>query len=627
MLRRMGLELIVGPPNSGRSGEIRRRLLDALDRDPVLVVPTADDASRFEADLCEGAPGRSILGASILTFRRLFEELANAAGLGAGAPLSAPQRLALARAAARATPLRVLARSSTRPGFGAALDLLIAELQAALVDPGGLESAAEGLDAPELELELAAIYRTYLELRDRAGRADEGQIATALLARLASGLPEGWDGRPILLYGFDDLTRAQIELVERLGRHCPVTIAVNFEDDRRALLARAGLLADLVDELGAARELDLPRDESYTQSPLLRHLDRHLFEPGAPREARDDGLRLLECAGELGEAEAIGGEISRLLAEGVEPDEIAVVLRHPAASGPLLGRVLERLGIPAAVEADVPLAGTATGRALVSLCRAAGRDGSAEDLLAYVRADPSFAPGVGDSLERRIRREGSSSAAGAVEGWSSPPAHWQRLRDARDPATQLAVLARSAVALAEGPHRERAPVAGSGPSAPATPFDTVELRAARVAAELLGELAEVGDLPGCEPPGLHDAAEAIEAASVPLWRGSTEGRVRILSPYRIRAGRARYLFCASLQEGEFPGPPAISPLLGEERRKALGLRALRRQPQSDEERYLFHACVSRPTDRLYLCWRAATEDGGPLARSPFVDEVLDLVGA
>ena len=72
----MSISLIVGPPNSGRAGEVRRRLLASLDREPVLVVPTADDAARFEADLCEAAGDRSILGAETLTFRRLFEELA-----------------------------------------------------------------------------------------------------------------------------------------------------------------------------------------------------------------------------------------------------------------------------------------------------------------------------------------------------------------------------------------------------------------------------------------------------------------------------------------------------------------------------------------------------------------------
>ena len=98
-----------------------------------------------------------------------------------------------------------------------------------------------------------------------------------------------------------------------------------------------------------------------------------------------------------------------------------------------------------------------------------------------------------------------------------------------------------------------------------------------------------------------------------------------MSPYRARAARVRALFCAGLQEGEFPSAAPPDPLLSEERRAELGNPDLRRADQPDEERYLFHACVSRPTERLYLSWQSCDEDGEARARSPFIDEVLDLV--
>jgi ATP-dependent helicase/DNAse subunit B len=69
----------------------------------------------------------------------------------------------------------------------------------------------------------------------------------------------------------------------------------------------------------------------------------------------------------------------------------------------------------------------------------------------------------------------------------------------------------------------------------------------------------------------------------------------------------------------------VDPLLGEERRRRLGIAALTRQDPALEERYLFHSCVARPTDRLWLSWRSSDEEGRPTTRSPFVDDVLDLM--
>jgi hypothetical protein len=273
------------------------------------------------------------------------------------------------------------------------------------------------------------------------------------------------------------------------------------------------------------------------------------------------------------------------------------------------------------------VAATGIGRSVIALCLAASEGGTADDVLAHLRATPGFPAGAADWLERAIRRGEVETVDDACARFETPPIHLTRLREAPSPAARLRELARAARAIAEGPHRHRAPLAGRSPDGDGAgaPMRPLELRAAAAIGELAAELAAVGELPGTSAPDLGDAIGAIEAATIPAWRGATEGRVRILSPYRLRAGRARFLFCASLQEDEFPaaGPP--DPLLGEERRAALGIAALRRGDAAAEERYLFHACVSRPTERLYLSWRSSDEDGAALARSPFVDDVLDLL--
>src|SRR6266536_4329352 len=98
MLDRMALNLIIGPPNSGRTGAIRDGFEGAAGRDPVLVVPTVDDVERFEEELTRD--GAAVVGATVGTFEQLFAVVARATDAPAGPAISRTQRLRLAREAA-----------------------------------------------------------------------------------------------------------------------------------------------------------------------------------------------------------------------------------------------------------------------------------------------------------------------------------------------------------------------------------------------------------------------------------------------------------------------------------------------------------------------------------------------
>lgn len=620
MLERMPLSVIVGPPNSGRAAEVHSRLEGALDSDPVLVVPTGDDVAWFERELA--ARQRAVLGATICTFRRLTDEIAATIGAGTGARLSGAQRLAIIRASVRDADLRVLSASAAQAGFAPALERLIGELQGAGIDPEELARAAARLADCAYERELAGLYASYVERRESAAREDAHSAVRRVTAALGAR-PAAWGERPVLVYGFDDLTEEQLDLLATLADACEVTVAVNYAD-REALAARAQLLTRLRG-LGAADEKPLGFDPSYTRSATLRDLDQNLFEVGGGGAEPDGGLALLECGGERGEAEAIGAEIAALLAGGVAPEEIVVVLRHPDARGTLYRQVLGGFGIPVAVEASTALSRTAVGRGIVALARCALPNADAGHLLGFMRARlGATTQGIADWTERRIRRDEAGSADEVLADWKAPPAALTAIRDAGEPAAWLRALAAEARRLAEEAHAGLEPVAGSAGAD--VPFEPLELRAAVATASTLEELAALDGVAGCAAPSPAEALEALETLRVPLWSGPTQGRVRVLSPYRVRAARARHLFLASLQDDEFPGADPVDPLLGEERRARLELRALTRRDPVLEERYLFHACVSRPTERLWLSWRSADEEGHPTARSPFIDDVIDRLG-
>jgi ATP-dependent helicase/nuclease subunit B len=609
----MSLQVIAGPPGSGRGAELVAAFTDALDGEPLLVAPTSDDVDRLERELC-ASPG-GILGGRVTSFPGLFGEVARAVGVDAVAPLTRIQRIWLAREGAAATDLRRLARSARHEGFAPALEGLIGDLQTEGLDAGGFEAAVDAAGAGDYERELVALFAAYERHRDAAGAVDEHQLAGRTTAALRAA-PGRWRQRPVLLYGFDDLTREQIELVDALGAAGPVTITVTFED-RHAFAARAELLGVLRDELGATvAEAGRPAGAG---PPLLRHLERNLFEPGAVRIDPDASLRFLEGAGERGEAELIGRRIARLLADGADPDEIAVAVRSPDRQAPALARTLARMGIPLAPEASVPLAATATGASLFELIEIASGEGSAASVVSFLRRPGRARPAQVDWLERDVRRERLRTADEALAAWAGdfeePRRIWS-LDDlnaaGEDPVAIARVLARTAADVAEREHARSGLVPSGGAA--------VELRAAAAAGAALAEIVALGDPAPRSPRGF---AELLGHVRVPLWRGPTEGRVRILSPYRLRATRVSHLFVAGLADGSFPAPVGGDPLLSDERRRALGLRT--RTDPAAEERYLFYTCVARPERCLHLSYPASDEGGGEAPRSAFVDEVRDLL--
>ncbi len=614
----MPLKLIHGPPNSGRAGLVRRRFAAALDRDPILVVPNVDDVFAFERELCrEGAA----LGGAAMTFGALFRTVATAGGMPPGAELSPAQRLRAIAVAVEAQLGRLgpLRRSAGRPGFPRAFSRLLDELQAADVGPEAVEASAGTLEGSAYLSDVAGLFAGYEEARRQSGRIDAHGIAREAIDLLRRD-PGFWGERPLFLYGLDDLTPNQLDLVATLAGLTEVTVALPFEAGNGALAARARLLDELRERIGVADETTTEADPANTDSPLLFHLARG-FGAAAPEPRPPDGdLRLLRSAGERSEAEAIAAEVSKLLAAGAEPDEIAIALRDPTRRGGAIAAALEANGVATALEAELPVAGTAVGGALTALLEAEFGTGRASDLLRYLRGPSGFSPGRVDWLERALRRGRVEDGATALALWQGeegdPPRDLVRLREAgaRSPAALSAEVGRLAATMAARPLRgeEDGPALGPG--------DGLELRAAAAVAAALAELSELGRL----APGPGDLAATIGGLSFRVWSGPVEGRVRIADPYRLRAGRFDHLFVGSLQDGEFPRRDrGGDPFLAESQRSALGLEP--RRESEDEERYLFAVCLTLPRKRLFLSYRDSDENGGAESRSPLLDDVRALL--
>lgn len=613
----MPLKLIQGPPNSGKRGIVRARLERRFGSEPVLVVPTLDDVFSFERELSAGG---AALGAEAMTFGALFGAIATAAGAPPAATLTPAQRLRLVAAvAARERGLGPLRRSARRPGFAPALERLLDELQGAGVEPWAVEASAATLEGSAYLSDIAALFAAYAGARDRLGRLDSHGVARRAIAALDED-EALWRGRPVLLYGFDDLTPNQFELLAALAGRAEVTVALTFKPGNSALAARAGLLEALHERIGVEETETAAADPANTASPALFALAAGFGAPAPAPVAATDGLLLLRSAGTRGEAEAIALEVSRLIHGGAEPAEIAIALRDPGRRGPEIAAALERNNVATALEAELPVAATAVGGALLALLEAEFGSGRAADLLRYLRGPSGVPVRAVDWFERALRQGRVEDAAAALARWQGeegePPRDLRRLREAAasSPAALCAEVGALAATMASRPLRG----AGDGPAL--GPGDGLELRAAGAIAAALAELAELGDL--CPAP--EELTTTLESLSFRVWSGPVEGRVRIASPYRLRAGRFDHVFVASLQDGEFPRRDrGADPFLSEAQRLQLGLDP-RREVEA-EERYLFAACLALPRRTLCLSWRDSDENGAAEARSPLLDELERLL--
>jgi ATP-dependent helicase/DNAse subunit B len=627
----MSLRLVTGPANAAKAGHVLGAFRDRLADEPFLVVPAFRDVEHAQREAAERG---AVLGARVVRFAWLFEEIAQrCADEPPRRRASDLQRELIVGAAVRNAKLDALAESAARPGFTRAATRLVGELERSLVTPARFaralgDWAGQGPRAA-FARELAAIYRGYRAGMDAAGLASE-ELAAWRAADALRRHPARWGRTPVFVYGFDDFTELELDAIETLATRADAEVVVSlpYERGRTAFKALSTVFQRL-SALAGDNHIEIDAvDHHYAPESraALHHLERELFEPGDERVDAGGAVRLLAAGGERAEVELVASEVLKLLRDGTEPGQVAVVFRDPAAYGSVVEQVFDAYGIPFSIDRRVPLAHTTLGRALLALLRAACCDGTADDLLAYLRAPGLLErPEMADRLEAELRTSGIRDAAAARELWQS--ARWKldeidRLATAakRGPDSLLAELDRRLEALFTRPYRRAARVFTG-----AERDDPRVWNEAHAAIGGLRAAVESGALRSLDAQAIHDAL-----AELPVRMGDDPRpeRVQVASPEQVRARRFHAVIVAGLQEGELPRGAPPEPFLSDDDRRdlaiATGLRLPVRDDQLDRERYLFYVCASRAERVLMLSTRVSDEEGNPQVGSFFLQDVAEL---
>ena len=162
----MPLELVLGPANSAKAGEVLGAYAAVAPRGALLVVPTTTDAHHYRRELA----ATGVVFGSVLTFSGLAREIARRAGYSSPR-LSDLQRDRVLRRVLAQISFDALAASSQAPGFRRAAGELIAELERSLVTPQRFVSALNAWVSEDGRRRAFAtdVGRIYAELRAPPG--------------------------------------------------------------------------------------------------------------------------------------------------------------------------------------------------------------------------------------------------------------------------------------------------------------------------------------------------------------------------------------------------------------------------------------------------------------------------
>jgi ATP-dependent helicase/nuclease subunit B len=599
---RLGLTLITGPANAGKVALLLRRYLDALPREPFLIVPNRPDVDRAERDLLELQP--ALLGGTIGTFDDLFRQIARESAAPRRVVSDAQRALLIRRAVSVARAgMNGFGRSARFGGFADALLACVGELESGLLDPGDLDG------------DLGSLYAAYRAELDRLELWDRDLMRRGAAERLGSDL-DAWRGEPVFAYGFEDLTGAEWALVQALAGRADVTVSIPYEPGRATFASLSRTIDDLA-RLADGRIEELPPGFDEVAEPAIAHFERALFaDTPPPPPAIDGAVRFFEGAGTRGVLELVAEELLDLIRGGTPAEQIAVVCPSIERLQAPLQTAFATLGVPYTIEGRLRLDRTPYGQALLALLRFAWLGGGRRDLYAYLRSPYSSLSRTNvDFLEGRLRGRAVEAAERVEEETirlrdGQPLPALESLRSAPNVLDAVQSLAGSMLRAAYG---LEAPPVGEG--------SRQDLRAHDTVMRLLGELRGWTELG--EPLGVEDVVAALERAEVRRSSAPEPGRVAVLDLMRARTRRVEMLFVLGLEEGSLPRRVHESPFLGDDLRRELDTRRGARLAPRDEvarDRYLFYTVCTRATRRLYLVREAATDDGNPREPSPFWDE-------
>lgn len=415
----------------------------------------------------------------------------------------------------------------------------------------------------------------------------------------------------------------------------------------------------------------------------LSFLLRNIFAAEAPEPPpADQTVQIVKAPSPMREAEEVARAVRELLeqpgGEAIAPGRIAIVARDLGPYADYLETAFRRYRIPLRLGHERPLIAAPAARAVLDLLRVPAEDFGREALgrvlgsalfrspaRAYfpMLAEAGYIDQTTAPLTERLARrrdffraaanaapdqETSRRAAAAANRFDRAHGEFARLLDFLEPMGET-------VAVADHVKRLRHALGELHFDPAANPLDPDSASNAAAAGPIDAALDALAGAAARLAPDRTLKAEEFAAEVADIFAETTfdtPGDDGLPSVLALPVMEARgldfdFVFVMGLNDGVFPAYRGEDPLIPDAARIALNPRladALRRRyaaraaaapgpilrtrrHRNAEDPFLFFLALSMPSRRVTLTFAAADASGRPLARSPFIDEVMRLLGA
>ncbi len=493
------------------------------------------------------------------------------------------------------------------------------------------------------EVEFARLYADHDRLLAERGALDFGDLILRAF-RLLHEHPHVRERvagryRHVLVDEYQDTNFAQGMLLRLLvDAHRQVTVV--GDDDQSIYRFRGASQKNLLDfreELPEAELVTLERN--YRSGRRILAAARAVVEPVPERipkklkGASGGRVRFWRCHSERAQAQAVAAEAEKLVAGGVAPDRICVLVRSVKSEGGTVASALEERAVPARVCGAAAYFQRAEVRDVLAWLRALADPGDSGAVVRALSRPPVELRSVDvarlTQLARRRKLDMPSAVAAALEG----P---QLSEEGRDRARVFLRLYRSASNAFE----DRRPdafvlrlierIGLRRQQVFATQADTVErLRNIAKLSELAGSYmrrepqATARDFTRYLAAVAESGLREEEAVGVPAAPA-----VQVMTMHAAKGLEFDHVFVLGLSAGRMPGPfrPQADGVPDELLRERVAPTTAGRELHEAEMRRLLHVAMTRARKGLVLAWAEGGQPGATPRPSPFYEEALTALG-